>query len=61
MRYAYEYARTVGRKKVTVVHKATVMKMADGLFLDCAREMASEYKDIIMNEIVLDSACLKVC
>ncbi|KAJ3082802.1 NAD-dependent isocitrate dehydrogenase [Quaeritorhiza haematococci] len=58
VRYAFEYARSIGRPKVTVVHKATVMKQADGLFLTTAQELASEYPDIQLNDVLLDRACL---
>src|SRR5687768_17011130 len=45
--YAFEYARRMGRKKVTLVHKANILKMSNGLFLDCGREIAKRYPDIV--------------
>jgi isocitrate dehydrogenase (NAD+) len=59
-RYAFEYARRVGRKKVTAVHKANIMKLSDGLFLDCARKVAAEYKDVVYDEIIVDNACMQL-
>lgn len=57
--YAFEYAVNNGRKKVTAVHKASVMKMSDGLFLECAREVAEKYKgsDLIFDTLLIDNAC----
>jgi isocitrate dehydrogenase (NAD+) len=60
IQYAFEYARAQGRPRVTVVHKATVMKQADGLFLSTAQDMAKDYPDIQLDEIILDRACLQV-
>lgn len=60
IRYAFEYARSVGKKDVTVVHKAQIMKMSDGLFLSIAREIAKDYPDIHMTEENLDNACLRI-
>lgn len=56
--YAFEYALNNNRKKVTAVHKASVMKMSDGLFLDCAREVADRYKDsdIFFDTLFIDNA-----
>eukprot|EP00050_Salpingoeca_kvevrii_P006264 m.288354 g.288354 ORF g.288354 m.288354 type:complete len:361 (+) comp11953_c0_seq1:35-1117(+) len=56
--FAFEYARTQGRKRVTAVHKANIMKKTDGLFLNCAREVAERYPDIKFDEVLLDKACL---
>ncbi|KAJ3226860.1 NAD-dependent isocitrate dehydrogenase [Clydaea vesicula] len=58
VKYAFDYARTVGRSKVVVVHKATVMKQADGLFLQVAQDLSKEYPDIEFGEMLLDRACL---
>lgn len=57
--YAFEYAVNNNRKKVTAVHKASVMKMSDGLFLDCAREVAERYKDadLVFDTLLIDNAC----
>lgn len=57
-RFAFEYARVNGRKRVTAVHKANIMKMGDGLFLQCARKMANEYPDITYDERIVDAACM---
>jgi isocitrate dehydrogenase (NAD+) len=59
-RFAFEYARQHGRKKVTAVHKANIMKLSDGLFLDCVRNVASEYPDIHSEDVIVDAACLKL-
>lgn len=59
-RYAFEYARANNRKLVTVVHKANIMRMSDGLFLSMAREQASEFPDIKFKEAYLDTVCLNV-
>lgn len=60
IRYAFQYARQTGKNNITVVHKATIMRMADGLFLECAKELAPEYPDIELREEILDNACLKI-
>ncbi|KAI5307160.1 hypothetical protein KEM56_003741 [Ascosphaera pollenicola] len=60
LRFAFQYAQSVGKKKVRVVHKATIMKMSDGLFLRTAREIAKEYPDIEFDEELLDNSCLKI-
>src|SRR6059058_2583682 len=52
-RYAFEYARDNGRKKVTAVHKANIMKLSDGLFLRCARNVAKEYPEITYGEHIV--------
>lgn len=59
-RYAFEYARASGRKMVTAVHKANIMRMSDGLFLNMCREQATNYSDIKFNEAYLDTVCLNV-
>lgn len=59
-RYALNYARTHERKKVTAVHKANIMKMADGLFLDCFYEAAADYPEIISDDCIVDAACMKL-
>jgi isocitrate dehydrogenase (NAD+) len=60
LRYAFQYATDVGRNKVTAVHKATIMKMSDGLFLSTAREIAKEFPKIEFDAELLDNTCLKV-
>ncbi len=58
--YAFEYARQRGRKKVTVFHKANIMKLSDGLFLDCARKVHEGYPQIEYTEIIIDAGCMKL-
>ncbi len=59
-RKAYEYAVANGRKKVTVVTKANIMKLTDGLFLDVARGVAKEYPSIETEEILIDNMCMQL-
>ncbi|XP_059647390.1 isocitrate dehydrogenase [NAD] regulatory subunit 1, mitochondrial-like [Cornus florida] len=59
-RYAFEYAYLNNRKKVTAVHKANIMKLADGLFLESCREVASHYPSINYNEIIVDNCCMQL-
>jgi isocitrate dehydrogenase (NAD+) len=58
--FAFEYARKYGRKKVTAVHKANIMKKSDGLFLDCFRRVAVSYPDIEHDEKIVDNTCLQL-
>jgi isocitrate dehydrogenase (NAD+) len=58
--YAFEYARRHGRKKVTVVHKANILKLSNGLFLECAREVAKKYPDVAAEELIVDAACMRL-
>ncbi|KAI5282450.1 NAD-dependent isocitrate dehydrogenase, partial [Ascosphaera acerosa] len=60
LRFAFQYAQSVGKKKVRVVHKATIMKMSDGLFLRTARDVAKEFPDVEFDEELLDNTCLKI-
>jgi isocitrate dehydrogenase (NAD+) len=60
LRYAFQYAREVGRNKVRAVHKATIMKMSDGLFLSVARQISKEFPDIEFDAELLDNTCLKM-
>ncbi|KAK0745170.1 hypothetical protein B0T21DRAFT_281142 [Apiosordaria backusii] len=60
LRFAFQHARSIGRKKVRVVHKATIMKMSDGLFLQCAHNIAKEFPDIEFDAELLDNTCLKM-
>jgi isocitrate dehydrogenase (NAD+) len=57
---AFEYARREGRKKVTAIHKANIMKLSDGLFLKCCRETAAHYPDVQYNELIVDNACMQL-
>ena len=59
-RYAFEFAKNNKRNKVTAVHKANIMKMSDGLFLKCIREIASQYPDIEYNEVIVDACCMQL-
>jgi isocitrate dehydrogenase (NAD+) len=58
--FAFEYARQEGRKKVTAIHKANIMKMSDGLFLNCFRDVAKEYPEIEANDLIVDNACMQM-
>lgn len=60
VRFAYELARREGRKKVTAVHKANILKSTSGLFLKVAREIAAEYPDIQSDEMIVDAVCMKL-
>ena len=60
VRFAYELARREGRKKVTVVHKANILKSTSGLFLSVAREIGKEYDDIESDEMIVDATCMKL-
>ena len=60
VKFAFEYARQNGRKKVTAVHKANILKFSDGLFLDTAREVAKEYNDIEFGDMLVDATCMEL-
>jgi isocitrate dehydrogenase (NAD+) len=60
VRAAFEFARKFGRKKVTVVHKANILKSTSGLFLKTARAVAAEYPDIECNEMIVDNTCMQL-
>jgi isocitrate dehydrogenase (NAD+) len=59
-RFAFEHARRESRKKVTAVHKANIMKLSDGLFLDCFRRVSVEYPDIEADDKIVDNACMQL-
>ncbi len=59
-RFAFEHARAYGRRKVTAVHKANIMKMSDGLFLECTRKIAGDFPDIPYDEKIVDNACMQL-
>ncbi|HET8798573.1 MAG TPA: isocitrate dehydrogenase (NAD(+)) [Thermoanaerobaculia bacterium] len=59
-RFAFEYARTHGRKRVTAVHKANIMKLSDGLFLQCFRNVAKEYPNIEADDRIVDNLCMQL-
>ncbi|XP_070559032.1 isocitrate dehydrogenase [NAD] subunit gamma, mitochondrial-like isoform X2 [Ptychodera flava] len=58
--YAFEYARKHGRKKVTAIHKANIMKLGDGLFLRCCREVAKSYPDIEFSDMIIDNCSMQL-
>ncbi len=59
-RYAFEYAKNNGRKKVTAIHKANIMKFTDGLFLEAFRDVAKDYPDIEPQEVIVDNMCMQL-
>ena len=59
-RFAFDYARTEGRKRVTAIHKANIMKMSDGLFLNCFREVSRDYPEIEADDLIVDNACMQL-
>ena len=59
-RFAFEYARKFGRKLVTGVHKANIMKLSDGLFLECLRTVAKDYPEITYREVIVDNCCMQL-
>jgi isocitrate dehydrogenase (NAD+) len=58
--FAFDYARRNGRRRVTAIHKANIMKLGDGLFLECARRVASTHKDVQYDERIVDAACMQL-
>ena len=60
VKFAFELARQEGRKKVTIIHKANILKSTSGLFLEVAREVASRYPDIQSEEMIVDAACMNL-
>ena len=60
VKFAFEYARSNGRRKVTAVHKANIMKFSDGLFLSIAQEVAKEYPDIQFEDRIVDNMCMQL-
>ena len=60
LRFAFQYAQDIGKPKIQVVHKATIMKMSDGLFLRTAREVSKEFPKVQFDTELLDNACLKI-
>jgi isocitrate dehydrogenase (NAD+) len=59
-RFAFEYARTHQRTRVTAVHKANIMKMSDGLFLRCVRTVGEQFPDITCDDRIVDNACMQL-
>ncbi len=60
VRFAFEYARANGRKKVTAVHKSNILKYSDGVFLKAAQAVANEYPDIEFSDVLLDACCMQL-
>ncbi|WP_421331529.1 isocitrate dehydrogenase [Aeromonas veronii] len=60
VKFAFDLARQEGRKKVTIIHKANILKSTSGLFLEVAREIASHYPDIQSEEMIVDAACMNL-
>jgi isocitrate dehydrogenase (NAD+) len=59
-RFAFEYARRHNRKKISAIHKANIMKLSDGLFLECVREVGRLHRDIHYEELIVDNACMQM-
>lgn len=59
-RFAFDHARSEGRKRITAIHKANIMKMSDGLFLRCFREVAQDYPEIEADDLIVDNACMQL-
>ena len=59
-KFAFKFARSHGRKKIVAVHKANIMKLSDGLFLECARKVSKNFKSIGFSDIIVDNACLQL-
>src|ERR1041384_949479 len=59
-KFAFEYARTHGRKRVTAVHKANIMKLSDGLFLDCCRRSEEHTSELQSDDKIIDNCCMQL-
>ena len=59
-KFAFDYAHKHGRKKIHAIHKANIMKMSDGLFLKCARDVAKNFPDITYAEHIIDNTCMQL-
>jgi isocitrate dehydrogenase (NAD+) len=59
-KFAFEHARKNGRKRITAVHKANIMKLSDGLFLDCFRKVAAGYPEIVADDKIVDNLCMQL-
>jgi isocitrate dehydrogenase (NAD+) len=59
-RFAFDHARRKGRRRVTAVHKANIMKLSDGLFLDCCRRVAKDHPEIAYDEMIVDNTCMQL-
>lgn len=60
IRKAFEYAQSMNRKSIAIVHKANILKLADGLFLETGRKIAEEYPDIDVKEVIVDNMCMQL-
>ncbi len=60
IRFAFEFARAHGRKQLTLVHKANIMKQSDGLFIRCGEEIARDFPDVTFKTIIADNACMQM-
>lgn len=58
--FAFRYAKEKNRKKVIAIHKANIMKLSDGLFLECARRVSKDYPEIQYDELIVDNACMQL-
>ncbi len=58
--FAFDYARSHGRKRISAVHKANIMKLSDGLFLDCCRTVAKQCPEVVYDEIIVDNCCMQL-
>ncbi len=59
-KFAFAYARRVGRKKIHAIHKANIMKLSDGLFIRCSRNVSKEYPEITYGEHIVDNTCMQL-
>src|SRR5438105_11014357 len=59
-RFAFDYSRREGRKEVTAVHKANIMKLSDGLFLECFRNVARDYPEIAADDLTVHTPCMQL-
>ncbi|XP_044256584.1 isocitrate dehydrogenase [NAD] subunit gamma, mitochondrial-like isoform X2 [Tribolium madens] len=59
-RFAFEYAKKNGRKRVTTIHKANIMKLSDGLFLETSKRVAKDYPEIEHNDMIIDNCCMQL-
>jgi isocitrate dehydrogenase (NAD+) len=58
--FAFDYAKANGRSRVTAIHKANIMKLGDGLFINCARTVSHDHTDIVYDERIVDAACMQL-
>jgi len=59
-KFAFEYAKEHGRKKVTAIHKANIMKVSDGLFIECCKRVSAQYPDIKFDSMIIDNCCMQL-